>query len=199
MLQFWKFSSLKLHSTSFWKLQSNVSAVLELSETLGNASWQSAPTATAMLQSQWGQKPCSSMPPYCRDHVWTGNSFLQGKLIFPMDFYFEGFRLLPVNLPVNDREAAYQQTRVRCWAGHHGWNSCPVSRGWARWACSAWRRDGFGRTNSSPQFLWESYQGDGGKFFTAVHSRRTRRRRVQTGSHSHSHHHQCLLICSLCD
>lgn len=38
MLQSWKFSSLKLHSTSFWKLQSNVSAVLEWSENLGNAS-----------------------------------------------------------------------------------------------------------------------------------------------------------------
>lgn len=38
MLHFWTLSSLKLHSTSFWNLQSNVSAVLELSVILGSAS-----------------------------------------------------------------------------------------------------------------------------------------------------------------
>lgn len=147
MLQLWKFSSLKLHSTSFWKLQSNISAVLELSETLGNVNWQSAPTAAAMLQSQWGWIPCSPVSD-CMDHLWTGNSFVQRKLKFPTEiFYFEGFGFLPVNL--YDREAAYQQTRGSLGEGYQGWSTCPTSSGWRRWASSVWRRDVFGKSNSS--------------------------------------------------
>lgn len=55
--------------------------------------------------------------------------------------------------------------------GHQVWSTCPMSRGWGRWACPAWRGVGFGVTNSSPlQCLWGGYQGDGGRFFTVVHS-----------------------------
>lgn len=42
------------------------------------------------------------------------------------------------------------------------------------WACSAWRRDGFGGTSQSPGHLWGEDGEDGARLFVEVRGSRTK-------------------------
>lgn len=141
MLHFWKFSSLKLHSTSFWKLQSNVSAALDLSAILSSASWHCAPAVAATLQSQHAQNPGIPLP-NCVDQYCTENSFLWGKTEISCGFLF----LISSWYSLGQRSMSTNWSELsRC--PQDGWSTCLVKRSWGSWA---WRGDGFGGANSSP-------------------------------------------------